>query len=297
MVELPAPEPGAGEVLIEVRAAVLNAADVRLMRSDPFFVRFFNGLWRPRIRPGADVAGVVRQVGAGVEEFAVGDEVFGDIFDYGAGAVAEYATAGEDVLVRKPENVSFVAAAALPVAGLTALQRLRDKGGIVAGQRVLIYGASGSVGTYAVQLAKHRGAHVTGVCSTRNLELVRGLGADEVIDYTAEDSTARDETCDVIFDAVGKLKRSRAARALKPGGVFLSVMKNPAGRTGELELLRELSEAGVLRPVIDGRYPLEEIVAAHRYVETDYKRGNVVEVAEPTWSAPAGPPLNGKPGL
>lgn len=306
LVEMAKPEPAAGEVLLEVKAAALNAADVRLMRADPFFVRFFNGLLRPRIRPGSDVAGIVRRVGAGVAEFAVGDEVFGDIFDYGAGAVAEYATAGVDVLVRKPDNVSFVAAAALPVAGLTALQSLRDKGGIAAGQRVLINGASGGVGTFALQLAKAFGAEVTAVCSTGKLEQARQLGADHVIDYRREDFTRNGRRYDLIVACNGSQSLFEYLRSLTPTGTFVAaggdlgavfgamllgpLYTKPAGRTvtnchgradkADLRFLAGLLESGGLQPVIDRTYDLTESVEAFRYLDAGHARGKVVVTIE-----------------
>lgn len=280
--ELPKPEPRPGEVLIAVRATTVTAGDCRMRRADPFMVRFFNGLFRPRRIPvlGFELAGVVEGVGEDVGSFRPGDEVYA-FNGFGFGGYAEYRSLPESgplkkgVVALKPKNLDFGEAAAVPTGGITAVGFLRAVEPL-AGRRILIYGASGSVGTYAVQLAKHQGAEVTGVCSTPNLELVRSLGADHVIDYTAEDFTAADVRYDVVFDAVGKLKPSRGKGVLTPNGVFLSAMKNPASRTGDLELLTELIEAGVVRPVIDRRHPLAEIVEAHRYVDTGRKRGNVV---------------------
>ena len=286
LTELPKPEPRPGEVLIAVRATTVTAGDCRMRRADPFMVRLFNGLFRPRRIPvlGFELAGVVEAVGGGVGSFRPGDEVYA-FNGFGFGGYAEYRSLPESgplkkgVVALKPKNLDFGEAAAVPTGGITAAGFLRAAEPL-SGRRMLIYGASGSVGTYAVQLAKRFGAEVTGVCSTRNLELVRSLGADHLIDYTAEDFTAADARYDVVFDAVGKLTPSRGKRVLTPNGVFLSAMKNPASRTRDLELLTELIEAGVVRPVIDRRHPLAEIVEAHRYVETGHKRGNVViEVA------------------
>lgn len=218
--ELALPQISESQVLIEVRAASVNPLDWHLMTGLPRFARFSMGLSRPKRRvPGADVAGIVERVGAAVTRFKPGDEVFGEI----SGSFAEYASGGEGALVAKPENVTFEQAAAVPVAGLTALQGLRDWGGLEAGRRVLINGASGGVGTYAVQIAKLLGAHVTGVCSTRNIEKALALGADQVVDYTREDFTRLDEDFDVIFDGPGNRSLSALRRVMAPGAVHVQV--------------------------------------------------------------------------
>lgn len=276
-VEKPTPKPD--EVLIKIHAATVTRGDV-VLRSMPglmwIAMRLFMGMQRKRI-PGSELAGEIEAVGEAVSQFSPGDPVFGTTGTSSAGSYAEFACLPEEsALAIKPANLTFEEAAAVPVGGYTALYYLRPAE-IQPGQKVSIYGATGSVGTYAVQLAKHYGAEVMGVCSTSNLELVRSLGADRVIDYTAEDFSKSGETYDLIFDAVGKISRSDCEDVLAPNGTFLTVRKGLAkGSPEDLNTLKELVEAGALRPVIDRRYPLEQAAEAHRYVEMGHKVGNVV---------------------
>ncbi len=285
--ELEKPAPRDREVLIKIDTTTAHIGDT-IMRSlnvpgpawQRWMSRLYLGLFRPR-RPvlGMELSGVVESAGRLVTRYRPGDAVVAMTLATGFGGYAEYKSLPEDgTIARKPGNLSFEEAAALPCAGVTALHCL-EKAGIRPGQKVLIYGASGSVGTCAMQLARnHFGAEVTGVCSTANLALVRSLGAVEVIDYTREDFTKRAETYDVIFDAVGKLSREQAKRAAGKTRVFLNVHTASSGanqREG-LERLVSLVEEGKFRPVIDRRYQLEQIVEAHRYVEAGHKKGNVV---------------------
>jgi NADPH:quinone reductase-like Zn-dependent oxidoreductase len=279
--EIAKPAPREGEILIRVHATTAHVGDVRMRKPDPALVRLVNGLTRPKKVTilGMELAGVVEACGAGVRRFQEGDPVFA-FTGFGFGAYAEYKCmpeAGrpkEGLVAMKPANLTFEQAAAVPGGGLTALYTLR-KANIQPGQKALIYGASGSVGSYAVQLARSFGAQVTGVCSTTNLALVQSLGAEQVIDYTRSG-----ETYDVVFDAVDKLPVSQGKKALKPAGVYLNVAKDSGSgndlKVEDLLFLTELIEAGKLRPVIDRVYPLEQIVAAHRYVESGRKKGNVV---------------------
>ncbi len=278
------PVPKDREVLIRVHAATVTQGDV-VLRSLPFLVwipmRILLGTRRKKI-PGTELAGEIEAVGAGATQFRPGDQVFGSTGTTSAGSYAEYVCLPEDaVLALKPANVGYEEAAAVPVGGTTALYFLRS-GNLQAGQSVLIYGAYGSVGTYAVQLARHFGAEVTGVCSTKNVDLVKSLGAGTVIDYTQEDFSERGARYDLIFDAVGKTSPAQRTQALTAGGTFVSVQKGLARGTREaLLLLKDLIEAGAMRPVIDRRYPLEQAAQAHEYVEKGHKVGNVVIVVEP----------------
>ena len=284
--EVPMPEPKRGQVRIRMRATAVTYSDcfVRgLVIRSPLHLlaRLIIGIRRPR-RPvlGIVVAGEVDQVGAGVTSFREGDQVFG-LDGWGAYAWAEFkCMKAEGLLVSKPANLSWREAAAIPYGGLLALHFLRA-GGIASGTRVLIYGASGATGSSAVQLAKHFGAHVTGVCSIGNLELVRSLGADAVIDYTSRDFTALGERYDLVFAAVGRRynppSEKQCRRALALGGKYVTVDGwNPKMTRGRMVELRDLATAGALRAVIDRSYPLAEIVEANRYVETRRKKGNVV---------------------
>ena len=285
------------EVLVKVHATTVNRTDCGLRAAKPFITRFFTGLVRPKRQIlGMEFAGEVEAVGSAVTEFAVGDDVFGVT---GAGAHAEFVSVQEGgAIAQKPAGMTFEQAAAVCDGAGLALACLRDAVG--PGRSILVYGASGSVGTAGVQLAKHFGADVTAVCDTKNLELVSSLGADRVVDYTQEDFTRNGETYDVIFDAVGKHSFRRSRRSLKPGGIYaetdlgflwhvplLALLTRRIGdKTVKLGItrhtkndvlfLKELIEAGKYRAVIDRRYPLKDVVEATKYVETGQKTGNVV---------------------
>ncbi len=296
--EVEKPTPKDDQVLIKIYATTVTSGDVRVRKADPWLARFFAGLVRPkRTVIGSDLAGEIEAVGKNAKRFKVGDQVFGG----GVSTYAEYTCVlDEGLRALKPANLTFEEAAAIPFGSLSALYFLRE-GGIQKGQRVLIYGASGALGTAAVQLAKYFGAEVTGVCSTENLDLVKSLGADHVIDYTKEDFT-RPATYDLIFDTVGKSSFFRSVKSLKRGGAYVSAValapmlrKLWAVMTGksvvggivkdtreDLLFLKELIEAGRLKSVIDRIYTLEEVAEAHRYVERGHKKGNVViTVARP----------------
>lgn len=300
--EVEKPVPNENQVLIKVMAASANPLDWHRMRGEPFLARMGEGLRKPQDpRLGADVAGQVESVGKNVTEFKPGDEVFGAV---GAGSFAEYVCTRDKNLALKPANVSFEAAAAAPVVGYTALQGLRDHGKIRAGQKVLVNGAAGGIGTFAVQLAKSYGTEVTGVCSTRNLDMVCSIGADHVVDYTREDFTRTGQQYDLIYDAIGNRSIFDYRRALAPLGkcviagftslprLFEHMVLGPlvsrrgnrkVGMMGisnakkeDLLTIQELLETGKVVSVIDRRYPLTETAEAIRYLETLHARGKVI---------------------
>lgn len=281
--EVEKPTPKANEVLIKVYATTVTAADFR-MRSFtvPAAVwipaRLALGITKPR-QPifGSELAGVVEAVGKNVTCFKVGDQVFASTLTENFGGYAEYKCLPEKaMMVIKPNNVTYAEATAIPIGATTALRLLR-KGNIQRGQKVLIYGASGSVGTYAIQLAKYFGAEVTGVCSTSNLEMVKSLGADHVIDYTKEDFSTTEERYDVIYDTVAKFPKSQYSKVLAPNGTFVSMAKlDTKENMDNLIFIKELIEKGEIKAVIDRCYPLEDLVEAHRYVDAGHKKGNVV---------------------
>ena len=304
LANLPKSSPAENEVLIRVRAAGLNPFDWHVMRGTPWFLRLFTGLGKPKsIRLGVDVSGTIVGLGRGVTEFRLGDEVFGTA----DGALGEYVCGAASGLVGKPAKVSNEEAAAVPISGLTALQALRDKGRVKPGDRVLINGAAGGVGTFAVQIAKWQGAHVSGVCSARNVEMVLSIGADRAIDYTHEDLAAGGERYDVIFDLVGNRSLADFRKVLKAEGIFIGCgggsPETSAGHLlagmlrqmaagwftkqklvgvlakrskADLEVLRELLGSGLVKPVIDRTYPLAEVPDAIRYLEGGHARGKVV---------------------
>jgi len=297
------PKPGDGQVLIKVRASSVNPAEWYTVSGKPYIVRLMGGIGAPKdSRAGYDVAGVVEAVGPGVSSFKPGDEVFGGAW----GAYAQYAIGRETRIIKKPPELSFEDAAAIPIAAMTALQGLRDQGHLAAGKKVLINGASGGVGTYGVQIAKAFGAEVTGVCSTRNVEMVRSLGADHVVDYTKENFTKTSERYDLILDNVGTQTFKDMASIMKADGIIVVVggskkgpFLGPIKRIGwsklaqpfidpqikfylaevnkaDLELVAKLAVEGKLRSVIDRRYPLEQTGAALEYLGLGHARGKVV---------------------
>jgi NADPH:quinone reductase-like Zn-dependent oxidoreductase len=297
MAEVKKPSPAADEALVKVLAVSVNPADWRSMRAKPFFSRATMGLLRPKHRIlGGDIAGRVEAVGGDVKQFKPGDEVYANLLDHGNGGFAEYLSVPVEAMSFKPANLSFEEAAAVPMAGVTALQGLRHHGEIRAGQQVLINGASGGIGTFAVQIAKSYGSEVTGVTSTRNIDLVGSLGADHVVDYTTTDFFGSGRRYDLILDTIGNLSVRDLRRALVEGGQvavvgFTSVAKLigvslRGGRdiaivsahvaTTDLEYLANLIEAGKVRPHIDRRYPFADIPAAISYLEQGHARGKVV---------------------
>lgn len=300
-VEVATPEPADDEVLVRVRAASVNPLDWHFMRGSPFVVRIMTGIFRPKDgRLGVDLAGVVEAAGASVTRFRPGDEVLGA----SRGTVAEVVSAPESRLVAKPDNITFEEAAAVPIAGITALQGLRDKGRIQAGQKVLVIGAAGGVGTFAVQIAKSYGAQVTGVCSTRNVEMVTLIGADHVVDYTRDDFSTSGEQYDIVLDCIGNRTLSECRRVMSERGIHVAVGGDDrllsmllgfvwanllsmfvsqrfvsflaAIRGKDLAVLAGLMEDGKVAPTIDRRYPLEQAAEAIRYLETMHARGKVI---------------------
>jgi NADPH:quinone reductase-like Zn-dependent oxidoreductase len=301
------PEPGDDEVLLRVHAASVNPADWHILRGAPYIARIEFGLRKPKDRVlGCDVAGHIEAVGKNVTMLQPGEEVFGSPFMHGLGAFAEWVCISEDLLAPKPAALSFEQVAAVPLAALTALQGLRDQGRIEPGHKVLIIGASGGVGTFAVQIAKAFGANVTGVCSTRNVEMVRALGADHVIDYTQEDFTQSGQKYDLIFQLAGTLSPSECRSALTSNGNLVLSSGESEGRwigpvdrvikgfvlspfvsqkmasftvkpnREDLQLLKQFIEDGTLTPVIDRTYPLAQVPEAMRYLEEGHARGKVV---------------------
>jgi NADPH:quinone reductase-like Zn-dependent oxidoreductase len=295
--EVEKPSPKDNELLIKVRAASANAYDWRHLRADPFFIRLMGaGLLKPKHKIlGADIAGTVEAVGGHVKQFQPGDDVFGEC---SYGGFAEYVCVDEDRFVLKPASLTFEEVAAAPMAALTALQGLRDNGRIQAGQKVLINGASGGVGTFAVQIAKSFGTEVTGVCRTAKMDLVRSIGADHVIDYTREDITKKNQSYDLIFDTAAHRSILKYKRILSPGGIYVLAGGSMArifqlmiiSRVGaknmglivarksqtDLLFIAELMTAGKVRSIIDKRFPLSETAEALRYLEEGHARGKVV---------------------
>ena len=295
--EVEKPAPKDNEILIKIKATAVNSGDLRLRKADPFAVRFFFGLTKPKKNIlGGVLSGEIEAIGAAVKLFKVGDEVFGTT-GMSFGAYAAYTCLPENgTLALKPNNITHKEAAVIPFGGTTALYFIK-KANIQSGQKVLINGASGAVGTAAIQLAKYFGAHVTGVCSTANIEMVRSLGADEVIDYTKEDFTKNGETYDVIFDTVDKISFSNSLKSLNKNGILILGASGLSGmlqglwtsmtsgkkvitgmiseKADDINFLKGLIENGKLKPVIDRTYSLEQVAEAHAYVEKGHKKGNV----------------------
>lgn len=279
--EVDKPVPQNNEILVRVLGATVTRGDAIIRKIPRIFLLPLGIIFgfKSKKIPGHEFSGEIVETGKDAKLFKNGDQVFGTTTGLSFGANAEFVCVPEKwklgVVALKPTNLTFEEAAAIPIGGMTALQILR-KANIQNGQKVLIYGASGSVGTYAVQIAKYFGAEVTGVCSTSNLELVISIGADKVIDYTKEDFTKSGETYDVIFDAVRKIPASRCKNSLKKNGIFLSARSSTKELTKDLFFLKQLVEEEKLKPVIDKRFPLEQTVEAHRYVDKGHKKGNVV---------------------
>jgi len=301
--EVEKPIPKDNEVLIKIHAAAVTTAGLIGRKGEPIFTRLFSGLIKPKNNIlGMELAGEIEAIGKNVKLFKEGEQIFG-LTGTALGSNAEYKCLSEDAaVIKKPNNMTYEESAAVIEGGLTALNFLKNKGKIQHGQKVLIYGASGSVGTASIQIAKYFGAEVTGVCSTTNVEMVKSLGADTVIDYTKEDFTQKDQTYDIIFDTVGKRSFPLCKDSLKPKGIYLAAaglstvfhmlwtslfspkkailtatyLRPTTVIRQDLAILKKLVEAGEIKPVIDRRYPLEQTADAHRYVETGRKKGNVV---------------------
>ena len=280
--EVRKPVPKDNEILVRVYATSVTAGDWRIRKADPLAARFFNGLFRPKkIKVlGFEVAGDVESVGKNVKRYKKGDAVFA-FCGFNFGGYAEYKCLPEDGTIKKglaaikPSNLTYEEAACVPTGGIAAIAYLR-KGDIENREKVLIYGASGSVGTYAVQIAKYYGKEVTGVCSSSNMEMVKSIGADHVIDYSKENFADRNERYDLIFDAVAKTSKSKCQKALAPNGKFISIQGRGQESNKDLEILKELIEEGKIKPVMDKQYTLDQIIDAHKYVEQFHKKGNVV---------------------
>ena len=294
--EIEKPTPQENEVLVRVHAASLHLGDWHVMRGKPFLIRLMMGLSRPKIRPGTDIAGVVEAVGENVTSFTTGDEVLG----WCTGGFAEYTCAEETNFVSRPADLAWEEASALITSAFTALQAVRDRAGVQPGQKVLVNGASGGVGTFTVQIAKAFGAEVTGVCSTRNVETVAGLGADRVIDYTQEDFTRKDDKYDLILDVAGNRSLTEYRRVIKPTGkvvpiggspslwrvfriflasLFIKQQEAPFVSTpnhDDLVTLKKLVESGKVNPVLDKIYPLAETAEAYRYIGKGRARAKVI---------------------
>ncbi|WP_339711629.1 NAD(P)-dependent alcohol dehydrogenase [uncultured Kriegella sp.] len=285
LTEVEKPKPKDNEILVKIHAATVTSGDVRLRSSDfpPLFwlpARLIFGLFRPKKKIlGHELAGVVEGKGKNVTKFNIGDSVFGTTTMLKTGSYAEYICVPQDwkhgVIDLKPANLNFQEAAALPIGGMTALYLL-EKAKMTSGQKVLIYGASGSVGSYAAQFAKQQGAAVMAVCSKPNFDMVRSLGADDLTDYKTEDYSLLKDKFDIVFDAVGKTTKSKAKKVMNKEGVFISVKMLTKEKSEHLKKIAALAEEKKLRPFIDKCFPLEEIVNAHEYVDTGHKRGNVV---------------------
>lgn len=283
--ELEKPQPNDDEILIKIYAATVTSGDVRLRGSDfpPLFwlpARLIFGLFKPKKKIlGHELAGVIEEKGKNITKFNVGDRVFGTTTMLNTGSYAEYICVPQEwkhgAISLKPVNLNFKEAAALPIGGMTAMYLL-EKANIKTGQKILVYGASGSVGSYAVQLAKQQGTFVVAVCSSSNFDMVKSLGADSSIDYKKEDYSLLEDKFDIVFDAVGKTTKAKAKKVLNNEGVFVSVKMLTAEKSEHLKRIKELAEKERLTPFIDRCFPLNEIVSAHEYVDKGHKKGNVV---------------------